>query len=122
MACANGSTVVIGLIEDDLGLKALPANCSSGFLDAILFGPTDLAVSLGMMPGAAEVQAILDEAADTCHAAGVPHLRLADSLADITNASRHGASTIVYSVDIRLLKSSLLEARAALDAIAAGTN
>lgn len=111
---SNASALAIGLIEDAAAVARIDDVLSSAQLDVVLPGPGDLAASLGL-PGQlehprvrAEVDRIVDaaEARRDCHVGA--YVR---SVEEAAEWRRRGARFIAYSIDYRILATTLRDIR-----------
>jgi 2-keto-3-deoxy-L-rhamnonate aldolase RhmA len=114
---ANDSTLAIGLIEDAAVIDNLDAVLSDANLDLVMPGPGDLAASLGL-PGELahpRVRTQIDRIVEAVHAR--EDCRLAAYVGSVEEAvtwRERGASLIAYSIDYKILATTLRDIRTAM--------
>lgn len=114
---ANNSTLAIGLIEDAVVIDDLDSVLSNVNLDVVMPGPGDLAASLGL-PGELahpRVCAQIDRIVEAVHAR--ENCRLGAYVGSVEEAiawRERGASLIAYSIDYKILATTLREIRIAM--------
>jgi 4-hydroxy-2-oxoheptanedioate aldolase len=105
-------TVLVGQIESAPGLAALPGILESGVFDALFFGPTDLAVSLGHPgdPGHPDVTAALTTATDLILGHGTPLGIFCATADEARRWAARGLTLLAISTDLGMLRGAAVSA------------
>jgi len=114
---SNAATLAIGLIEDASVVRRIDDVLSSVRLDVVLPGPGDLAASLGL-PGELahpRVRAEVDRIVDAIQARRGCHIgAYVGSVEEAAAWRRRGATFIAYSIDYKILATTLRGIRNAM--------
>jgi len=105
-------TVLVGQIESAPGLAALPGILESGVFDALFFGPTDLAVSLGHPgdPGHPDVAAALATATDLILGHGTALGIFCATADEARQWAARGLTLLAISTDLGMLRGAAVSA------------
>lgn len=103
----NKGVLCFAMIETRAGLEAADEICSTPGVDGIYIGPSDLALSLGLLPMFAEPPAAHTEAVErvrtSCETAGIVPGIHAHSGADARSRSQQGFRMVTVTADAALL-------------------
>jgi 2-keto-3-deoxy-L-rhamnonate aldolase RhmA len=124
---ANRDTLVFGLIEDIEGVENVSDIARVPGLDGLVFGPFDLAMSLGLQGDVThpDIDAAASKVIQATHDAGIEYVSIpAFGSGGLDGVAASGSRIVNVTGDRGLLytafRSQLSETRAGLDVIAAG--
>jgi 4-hydroxy-2-oxoheptanedioate aldolase len=119
LTTANASTVAIGMVEGKEGLEAIESILGVKGLDAILLGPVDMSMALGV-PGLPEHPTVVGSIAgivERAHARGVATGVFAPTTEAAARWLALGVRFVALSVDTALMLAGFRDALAALRAL-----
>lgn len=109
VASADSDTWVIGLVEDRLGVERIEEIVTSGHLNVIMPGPSDLAASFEV-PGALDHPLVVEAVERIVEAVNDhPEVEMAMYVSDPAQVRRwaeRGVRIFVYSIDYKLIASA----------------
>jgi len=116
LTVASEAVTVIAQIESEQGLQSLERICETPGVDAVFFGPADIAASLGALGdvGNPKVCAAVLGGIETATALGMPSGVYTSDPGFISAARKAGTSLIAACSDVSLLAGGAREARARL--------
>jgi 4-hydroxy-2-oxoheptanedioate aldolase len=100
------------MIETVEAVAAADEICATPGLDAVLIGPGDLAMSLGIIPGqkSDELAEAIQTAVAACQRHGVPSIIAARTVSDVAAAVAAGHQMISVCSDVAVLRDGLTNA------------
>ena len=119
LTTANASTVAIGMVEGKEGLDAVESILGVGGLDAILLGPVDMSMALGV-PGQPEHPTVLATMAgivERAQARGIATGVFAPTTEAAARWLGLGVRFVAFSVDTALMLAGFRDAVGALRAL-----
>jgi 4-hydroxy-2-oxoheptanedioate aldolase len=114
VAAANESILVAVQIETRAGVDAAEGILATPGLDAVVIGPTDLALSLGVAPGSAEHWAAIERIYAIAEAHGVARGAFSFTAADTRRHLDLGATLLFVESDLGWLTAGAADSWAAL--------
>ena len=112
---ANDEICLLLQVESMAGIAALDEILSVEGVDGVFIGPSDLAADMGHLgnPGAAEVQAVVNDALTRIRAAGLAAGILSSDLMLASGYVRAGVEFVAVGSDVGVLRTGLLGLRSA---------
>jgi 2-keto-3-deoxy-L-rhamnonate aldolase RhmA len=105
----DGRPLLLGQVESDAGVRAAETVVTEGLVSSLFVGPADLALSLGVDPGSAELATRVEHVRTVATAAGVPVGIAAGTAEAARRRVDEGFDYVVVSNDATLLGTALRE-------------